>query len=212
MKLDVIYCELWNAWAHKAIGAISAVSAQSAMNSPRDDFAFEVACGEPGFFEQGEQPIFVIGVSREGVEVTELNRAGSPVQKYAYNNRADGQMFLFGYNRYFYEDDMTYTMGPDAPRMTKWAFADDGRYSVKSRVGREMSDVEDSERILHSEILWRPRAIFGRWRELSVVGRISPAVGDFVGVEWGDVSIDDYGRAHIDASADRYVEKITQTH
>ncbi|TWS21473.1 hypothetical protein FK529_02460 [Tsukamurella asaccharolytica] len=202
MHLEVRYCELWNSWYYEGVDPIPADEASSLFESTERDFSLSAVVGKTGFFERKEQPMFVVRASLSGTQVLVLNNSGSEVQSYSYRNIDKERMFLFGYTRHEYADSSLYTPNSYADRTYKWGFSEDGTFEFATIVPGTETDWGNVHSGLDTSILWRERAKFGDWRNLTVVGIIGEAVEGFVGIEWPDVTIDDHGRAHVDSATD----------
>lgn len=202
MELDVMYCLKWNARIYKALEPVTEERARAMFHTDKRDFTVTAVCGNPGFYERKEQPLFVVATSKSGAQVDILNSAGSAEQICAYSNRRDEEMFLFGYTRCFYEDPNTFSRETRADRRDNWGIADDGTYEFATLIPGVETDWGPVHSGLDTTVLWRPRVVFGQWRELTVVGRVEPAVPGLVGVDWPDVTVDEQGRASVDSSGD----------
>ncbi|KXO92807.1 hypothetical protein AXK57_16800 [Tsukamurella pulmonis] len=202
MEFDVMYCRDWNPWRYKALDPVTEERARAMFHTDKRDFTVSAVCGEPGFYEREAQPLFIVGTSKIGAQIHICNRAGSDIQTYSYSNKHEDRMFLFGYTRYYYDDPNEYSMSPDASRFEDWAFREDGSYRLAQSGESDSGGEEVSSGAEMERVLWRPRVVFGRWRELTAVGMIEPAVPGYVGMDWPDVTVDEDGRASIDTSAD----------
>lgn len=204
MEFDVMYCRDWNPWRYKALDPVTEERAHAMFHTDKRDFTVSAVCGDPGFYERNEQPLFIVGTSKSGAQIHICNRAGSDVQTYSYSNKREDEMFLFGYTRYYYDNPDEYAMGPDASRFEDWAFREDGSYrldqSAASGSSRDWGSISSGAEV--EKVLWQPRVGFGRWRELTAVGMLDPAVPGYIGMNWPDVTIDEVGRASVDTSAD----------
>ncbi|MEC4615191.1 hypothetical protein [Tsukamurella tyrosinosolvens] len=202
MELDVMYCESWNPWFYEGIEPVTEERANAMFHTDKRNFTVTAVCGTPGFYDRKEQPLFTIGTSKNGAQISILNKAGSDTQTYSYSNRRDDAMFLFGYTRYYYNNPEKYSMSPNADRRERWGISDDGTYESATLVPGVETDWGPVHTGLDTAVLWRPRVVFGRWRELTVVGMIEPAVPGFVGMDWPDAVVDEHGRASVDTSGD----------